>query len=203
MEEKEISQSEAESSKKRKRFWIFLFIGLCTLFGILYAIWWYLQRPAVGEIRMNTVVTERNIDEEKKKTQYEGKYLTFLYETVYKEKSHTLPVKGPIKESIFLSSSDLEGKKLAIVVEERENGDFEASPGFQIRLHKPKEYERKDISITGYKGVLFIKNTVVFEQTFFLHDGNFVVTLSVTSPMSGEALGQELSDCIDSLRFLE
>jgi hypothetical protein len=203
METETLPPEKNLSSKKHSRFWIFLFVGLAILLLSISALWKFLQRPAIGDIRVNTVVTEISAGEKKAEKQYKGEYLTFSYPDIYTEKSHTLPLKGPIKESVFLSSARVTGEKMAVVIEEREGNEFEASPGFQMRINKLKEYTREDVTISGYKGVLFQKNTPVFERTFFLRDTNFVVTISTTSPVSGDGLDQELSSLIESIRFLQ
>jgi hypothetical protein len=203
MSKEKIPQEENQPSQKRSRFWIFLLLGLCIFLGIIYIIWLYLQKPAIGDIRVSTVVSVKDTDKEKESKQFTGKYVSFSYPTGYEEKTHTTPVKGPVKENIFLSMKDLEGKKIAVVVEERENGQFEASPGYLMRVNKPKEYEKENISLGGYKGVIFRKNTVVFERTFYLRDESFIVTISTTSPMSAETLEQELFALIESIHFLK
>jgi hypothetical protein len=87
------------------------------------------------------------------------------------------------------------------VVEERTGGDFEALPSFQMRSDKPTEYDQEPVSVGGFSGFLFKKDTQVFERTFFLHSEDFVISISATSPFSTENLEQGLFSIIGSIRF--
>lgn len=196
-----LSLEEKQPSRKRFRFWIFVLIGTSLFFGIVYITWLFLQQPAIGEIRVVKKVPTEDRDSAKEQKQYQGKYLTFSYPGIYVEKAHEIPIDGPVKESIFLSAADFEGKKIAIVVEERAGGDLEASPSFQMRADKPKEYDQEPVSVDGFSGFLFKKNTQVFERTFFLQSEDFVISISTTSPISAESLEQGLFAVIGSLRF--
>lgn len=203
IENKETEEIEKMPRKKLMR-WVFLLVGLGPATLLVYGVWRYLERPAVGEIWTSTVVSREDRDSKNERKEYRGEYLVFSHPISYEEKTYTLPVKGPVKESILLSEKSVEGKKIAIVVEERSGGDYTASPAFQMRSLKPKDYEKaEDMSLGGYRGVLFRKDTGVFERTFFLHDSDLVVTVSMSSPFSAEALEGELSNIIKSIRFLK
>lgn len=197
------SPKDPPPSSKHSRFWIFLLLALFFFFGAVYIIWLFLQRPAIGDVRVVQKASTEDRDSAQNPKQYQGKYLTFSYPGVYVEKAHETPTSGPIKESIFLSAADFEGRKIAIVVEEREARDFETSPAFQMRSDKPKEYGQETVSASGFDGFLFKKNTQVFERTFFLHSGDFIISISVTSPISAEGLDQGLFAVISSVRFPE
>lgn len=191
---------EKNQSKKHPRFWIFVLIGIIIFFGIAYAMWLFLQSPAIGIVRGKTLISKIN-SETKKEKEYKGEYLTFSYPAVYVEKTHEIPVNGPVKESIFLSANEFEGGKIAIVVEERIGGDFEASPSFKMRVDKPKEYDQEPVSVGGLSGFLFKKNIGMFERTFFFHSGDFVVGASTTSPVSAEGLEKQLFFILASIHF--
>ena len=224
------SREEKKSSKKRFRFWIFItkrsesnestlsfpsavpvksglipviLLGLCLFFGAVFIIWLYLQRPAIGKVWVVEQTPTEDKDSAKKQKQYQGKYLTFSYPSVYAEKSHEAPVTGPVKESIFLSAEDFEGRKIAIIVEGREAGNFEASPSFQMRLNKPKEYEKSSFSENGFEGFLFTKNSRVFEQTALFFVRSLYISISFTSPFTIEGLHEELLHIFKSLEIKE
>ncbi|MFZ2300166.1 MAG: hypothetical protein WAW00_03465 [Candidatus Moraniibacteriota bacterium] len=197
------SQEEKPPSKKRSRVWIFLLIGASLLSGIAYVLWLFLQKPAIGEIRVGKQAPAEERNTGKKQRQFTGKYLIFSYPAAYVEKSHEIPVSGPVKESIFLSAADIEGRKMAITVEERERGDFEASPSFQMRSDESGEYDQESVAVGGFSGFLFKKDSQVFERTFFLHSEDFVISISATSPFGAEDLEQGLFALIGSLRFRE
>lgn len=197
------SQEEKQSSRKRPRFWIFLLIGMSLFFGIVSIIWFFLQQPAIGEVRVSKQAPIEDRDTSNKQKQYQGKYLTFSYPGVYAEKAHEVPVSEPGKESVFLSAADFEGKKIAITVEEREKGNFEASPSFQMRVNKPKEYDKESFSENGFEGFVFAKNSQVFEQTVFFFDEGLFISISVTSPIKIEGLREELMDILKSVNIKE
>jgi len=191
------------SVKRRRQAAIFLFLA-SLICGFLYFVWRFSQNPAVGVIRVGALpVQDENFGQGKELKRFAGKYVSFSYPGAYAEKAHAIPVNGPVKESIFLSAADFEGRKIAIVVEEREGGDFEASPSFQMRSDRPEEYDQEPVSVSGQSGFLFKKDTQVFERTFFLHSEDFVISISTTSPISVESLEQELFAVIGSLRFRE
>lgn len=198
---KPITPAAKENSQKHSRLWIYVTLILLLLFGIVYLIWFYLQKPVVADIRVGARKPSADMDKAKEPKQYYGRYLTFTYSGVYEEKVHTTPEEGPVKESILLSATDLEGQKIAIVVEEREGGDFETSPSFQMRLLKPKEYEKEPIMTNGFRGFLFKKNTQVFEETAFVRKENFIITVSLTSPMNIDGLNMELMNVLRSLKW--
>ena len=193
-------KSFSQQVKTRKRSVVLLCLGL-LLCGFLYFFWQFLQQPVVGTITTEKA-QKKDDGDQKKPILYQGKYLTFMYPSIYEEKAHEIPIKSPVKESIFLSAKDFEGQKIAIVAEERARGDMESSPSFQMRVDKP-EYDQEPVAIGWLSGFLFKKNSPVFEQTFFSHGTDFVVSISMTSPLSMDGLEQDLFALIASIRFRE
>jgi hypothetical protein len=190
-----------ENNKKPRRFWVYIAIIPLLLFAVAYIIWTFLQKPVISDIRVGTKEPSADIIKNKEPKFYQGKYLTFSYPGDYQELTHAISEEKPVKESIFLSATDLEGQKIAVVAEERETGNFEESPSFQMRLLKPKEYKKEPISENGLKGFLFSKNTQVFEETAFVSKGNFIISVSLSSPMSIEGLNKELLGVLQSLEW--
>ena len=186
---------------KRYRFLIFLFLILFFLFSGAYSTWLFLQKPAIGEVRVAKEAPAEDRDSSKKPKQYEGKYLTFSYPGIYAEKARETPVNGPVKESIFLSAADFEGRKIAIIVEQREESNFEVSPSFQMRLLHPKTYARTSIGWEDLDGVLFTKNSQVFEQTAFFQKKNFILSISTTSPLRIDTLREDLENILRNLEW--
>lgn len=190
-----------EKPKKPLRLLVYSVLIVLFFFGLASIVCLFLQEPVIGEVRVGKKAPTEDRDSAKKQKQYQGKYLTFSYPGIYAEKTHEIFVDGPVKESIFLSAADIEGRKIAVTVEEREGGDFEASPSFQMRSDKPTEYDQEPVSIGGQSGFLFKKDTYMFERIFFLHSEDFVISISATSPFSAENLEQELFSIIGSIRF--
>jgi hypothetical protein len=203
----------AKENNKKSSFWKYVIL-ITLLFVGAYIIWLFMQRPSVADIRVGIKESSVDISKNKEPKKYHGKYLTFSYPGDYQELTHTTPEEkparssyansvagGPIKENIFLSAIDLEGQKIAVVVEERATGNFEESPSFQMRLLKPKEYKKEPISENGFKGFLFKKNTQVFEETAFVRKENFIISVSLSSPMNIEGLNKALMDVLRTLEW--
>lgn len=203
-EDKRLSQEKENELpvERHSKVVLFLFIML-LIFGSLYFLWQFLQRPVVGIVGAGKTVSKESSATDTEQLEYQGKYLRFPYPGLYVEKMHELPVKGPVKESIFLSADDVEGKKIAVVVEERKEMVLKASPSFQMRLNKPKEYSKTMIPLDGFDGFIFEKNSQVFEQTaFFFHKG-LLVSISVTSPFKIDGLKEGLIDILKSIQWKE
>jgi hypothetical protein len=198
---KQKTPAAKENNKKSRRFWVYITIILLLLFVGAYIIWTFLQKPVISDIRIETKESSADIVKNKEPKLYQGKYLTFSYPGDYQELTHTISEEKPIRENIFLSATDLEGQKIAVVVEERETGNFEESPSFQMRLLKPKEYKKESISENGWTGFVFKKNTQVFEETAFVSKGNFIISVSLSSAMTIEGLNKALIDILRSLEW--
>lgn len=189
------------SRKGRRKISLFLF-GAVLFSGALYAAWLFLQKPAVGVVRVGTLPTkEESFAQGTEQKHFSGKYFSFSYTGTYEEKNHTVPVSGVIKESVFLSANDFEGRKIAIGVEEREERGLAASPSFQMRMNDPKTYARSSATWGGLDMVLFTKNSQVFEQTVFFQKDNLIVSVSATSPLRLDALSGDLDSFFQSFEW--
>ncbi|MEI8097147.1 MAG: hypothetical protein WCG73_03515, partial [Candidatus Moraniibacteriota bacterium] len=175
----DVQKGEEKLPPKRKRkLWFFLFF-LTLLIGGLYSCWQFFQSPAVGVIRPGALPKKDESFAEGTETKhFVGKHFSFSYPGAYQEISHTLPETGPIKETIFLSAVDVEGKKIAVTEEERENDRLDASPAFQMRERDTKTYRKSSFKWDGLDRVLFTKDSQVFEKAVFLQKKNFILTVS-------------------------
>lgn len=178
-------------------FFAFFLLGLMCLL-----IWRFLQRPAMGTIHPGkTLVVSESFDGRKEKKRYSGKYVDFSYTAAYLERRHDLPVNSPIKESISLSAEDIEGRKITLIVADRGTSDLASDPSFQIRNDTSGEYQSKPLQIANFQGMLFQKNTQIFEVTAFFPYQGHIMSISVTSPFSLEGLETELFDIVESLHL--
>lgn len=193
-------QMKKENDRKGFPLGIFL-LSVLFLMIVVIIFWLYARQPAIGDIHTSTADPQKADDTVQQDKQYSGKYLSFSYPAAYREKVHETPLTGPVKEVFFLSADTIEGRKMAITVEERESSDFEASPSFQLRRNKPEMYEEESILESGFKGILFRKNSVVFERTFFFHHRNLIVIIATTSPFNDENIESELFTLLATLRF--
>jgi hypothetical protein len=186
---------------KRHRYAVIFFVVFLLGLGC-FLLWRFLQSPAVGTIRLGELPTvTESFDVSKEKKRYSGKYFDFSYVVPYVEKRHELPINGPIKESVFLSAEDVEGRKIALVLADRGTSDLTSDPSFQVRSDARGGYRSKTFAVGAFRGILFQKNTQIFEATaFFLYQGQ-IMSISITSPFDEEGLEAELSDIVESLRL--
>lgn len=199
------SPQDTLSSHKRLRFWIFVLLILLLLFGGAYVLWGFLQQPVVGTVgvveQVLTPTGESESPEAEK--QYQGTYLTFTYPATYEEKRRDNPFSEVIQESVFFAAKDIEGQKIAMVVEERTERTFEASPAFQMRMNNAQEYTRKPLALSGLEGFIFTKESQVYEVTAFFRHNTQLVTLSLTSPFTLDGLEKTLLAILESLKWYE
>lgn len=187
---------------KRLKKAVFLLL-LVVCIGGLYLFWLKLQQPAVGIVRVGTGAPESVPVTKIENKRYSGHFVSFSVPGHFVEKSHTLPTNGPVRETIFLSSNESEGKKIAVVVEDRPNGSLEESPSFIMRLMKPKIYKSEVFTIGEAKGTMFFKDSQVYEATAFFRFYGKVVSVSVSSPIRSETLREDLEALLASIQWAE
>ena len=140
-------------------------------------------------------------DKKSEKRLYKGKFLEFFHEAAYVEKSHSTPEGGPIVETVFLSTKDVEGRKIAITVVYRGTTDLTSDPSFQLRQASPQEYHSKNFKEGAWQGVLFEKKSAPFERTIFLEKNGYIISISLTSPFSSDGLEEEVLTIVRELSF--
>lgn len=196
----EIPASKKFSLKRHRGVVLFLLTAVIILGGF-YCFWRFLERPALGTIHPGIVPkVPESFAASNEVKRYVGKYVDFSYAAVYAEKRHEIPESGPVKESIFLSVSDFEGRKIAVTIEDRGSVDFEASPSFYMRLNKPKEYGKEAFSENGFRGFFFAKKMAVFEQDVFFFDKGLLITLAVSSPTTMDGLRDDAMSVFQSMK---
>lgn len=187
---------------KRKQTLLIASLIIIFFCGAVYFLWLFFQTPAVGVIRPGVVPKKEDAFDQSTETKhFAGTYFSFSYPGKYQEVSHTFPETGPVKETLLLSASDVEGKKIAITAEKRDTDTFDASPSFQMRRNDFKTYGRSSLKWQDLDGVLFTKNSQVFEQTVFFRKNNFILSISTTSPFSLETLRGDLENILESLEW--
>lgn len=191
-------QGKEPSTKWRDRIVIFLLL-VGFLVSLIYFLWLFLQNPSIGVIRVGTPpAKDESFEQGKELKRFVGEYVSFSYPGTYVEKTHTLPVEGPIKESIFLSDAGMESKKIAVTIEKRAEESLEASPSYQMRMNDSKTYRRTSIDLNGFSGFLFTKDSQVFEQMVFFRKNGFILSIAVTSPFSLDTLWEGLENILKS-----
>ena len=176
-------------------------MGISLLLIGGYFLWWFFQRKAVGTIRVTDLSTVESSDKMMEKRLYKGKFTTFSHGAIYEERAHLLPESSPLKESVFLSAMDVEGRSIAVTVVDRGTEDLSSDPAFQMRQMTTKEYHQKNFQEGVWRGILFEKSTAPFERTGFFAKNGFVMSVSVTSPFRGDDLEEEFLEIMKSLSF--
>lgn len=194
----ESEQLQKLPHQKRK---IIVLIGILLLLVGGYFLWRVFRGKAVGTIQVQDPTALEFLDKKSEKKLYRGKFVTFSHGAMYEERAHLLPESGPLKESIFLSATDVEGRKIAVTVADRGTDDLSSDPAFQMRQMTKKEYHSKTFQESMWHGVVFEKNSVSFERTGFFAKNGFIVSVSVTSPFSGDSLEAEFLAIMQSLSF--
>jgi len=185
---------------QKKILWGGFFVTLLVV-G-LYFLWHFMNEKATGVV----YGTEKEVSSPEKKQDirlYEGKYVHFSSAATYEEKTHEIPEKGPVKESILLATSGSEGKRIAVTVAFRGTDDLSSDPSFQMRANASGEYEKSSFSQSQapFSGVFFEKSTQPFERTAFFALDEYIVSISVTSLLRSDGLEAELSEIISSLQL--
>lgn len=181
-----------------------LFIGFCGVLFIIvgYFFWHLMNEKNTGKVRQGGK-EQSSLDKNQDLRLYTGKYLKFSYKGIYQERAHSIDESSPLRESVFLTTSDYEGKKIAVTVASRGTNDLSQDPSFQMRSNKPEEYQKSLFSQLAlpFSGVFFEKNTQPFEVTAFFSQKNSIVSISVISLFGIDGLKSELSDLIKSLEL--
>lgn len=187
----EVVSNQAPPKNKRKKMWLAILGVTLTGLGIL---WWYLTRPVYGTI--HTGVTEENQGKKvPEKRLYQGKLVTFSHDGVYEERSHRIPEAGPVLESILLTASTMDGRKIAVTVANRGTIDLESDPSYQVRVNDAT-FERSTFHISSQSGVMFEKKSAPFEKSAFFAVEGRIVTVAVSALFAGERLGSELESLL-------
>ncbi|MBP9728094.1 MAG: hypothetical protein KBD27_01820 [Candidatus Moranbacteria bacterium] len=194
IEEAEPGIQQGKVSRRGKgRAWILLLL----LFFCGYVVWQYFHKKAVGVIRVgNQALTDFSQKNDEKEL-YRGEIIEFFHTATYKERSHSFGENDPVRESVFLSTTDVEGRKIAVTVAYRGTTDLASDPGFQMRQGTPLEYRSKHFQKGLYQGVLFEKVEIPFEITAFFVAEKYIVSFSVTSPFGSDGLEGELLGMIE------
>ena len=198
-EEKE-TKGDQEPGRSKKKLFLSLIFFIMLLFG-LYSLWMFLQKPAVGIIQTEKMTSQEDFDQKNGTKYYRGEYFSFSSGAKYSEKIHTKGKSGPIKENILLSDQSIEGRKIAIIVANRGEDDLAADPSFQMRVGAPRVYTQKTINFPGWRGVIFEKNTSIFEETAFFYHAPYSVSISLTDLFKIDGLEDELLQILSTLKW--
>lgn len=176
-----------------------LFVVLICL-GIAF-LWWFFRQPSYGTITSSASPVKEEQNDPNHRKRYQGKYMTFTYPYDYRRQEAVEAVNYPLLERVYLSRSDVEGRKIALTIQDNTGNRFEEYSSLRIRQDDPKTYQREKIERNGVVAVLFSKNTVVFEKSIFFSRGNDVVSLVMSSPTTENGLREEVLTLFESFEW--
>lgn len=201
MEEDLVIQPEKKPEKRRRPI-IFLAIFVVIAIAVTF-LWWLFQRPSQGTIAMVPASEKIDPAQPDHRKRYQGKYITFTYPYDFQRREEVEAVKHPLLERVYLSRSDIEGRKIALTLQDNSGNSFEEYSSFRIRRNDPDTYTEEKVGRNGLDVVFFTKMTSVYEIGAFFHRGNQVVALVVSSPTTQKGLREELEALIDSFAWKE
>ncbi len=191
-----------ENPQKKPRKMVVFFLGVAGLvfFGV-FLLWRFLQKPAMGTVYLREASYQKVPDTNDEVQTYQGSLFSFSCLAKYTEKTDDKLKDGPIQESILLSNPRIEGKKITIIVANRQSSDLKSDPSFQMREGTPGVYQKKNVDFSGQHAVIFEKKNSVFEETAFFYHAPYIVSISLTSLFRVDGLEDELSHLLRTIRW--
>lgn len=200
--EEDLAIQPERKPEKRRRGIIFLVILVVVAITIAF-LWWLFQRPSQGTIAIVPASEKIDPAHSDYRKRYQGKYITFTYPHDFQRREEVEAVKHPLLERVYLSRSDIEGRKIALTLQDNSGNSFQEYSSFRIRRNDPDTYIEENVGRNGLDVVFFTKTTSVYEIGAFFHRGNQVVALVVSSPTTQKGLREELEALIDSFEWKE
>ncbi|MGB4833559.1 MAG: hypothetical protein WBP40_00845 [Candidatus Moraniibacteriota bacterium] len=200
MEEEKIDNMAHRRPSRRLVYWL---VVLVLLSLILWFLWWLFQRPSHGTVSIAPAVEKTDYADPDHRKRYQGKFFTFTYPYDFNRREEVETVKHPLLERVYLSRSDIEGRKIAVTLQDNTGYRFEEYSSFRIRRDDKRTYQEHEAVRNGFKAAFFTKDTSVFEVSAFLAHGNQVLSVVVSSPISPDGLETEVSTLLDSLQWNE
>ena len=187
-------------SQKPHRFFLWL-IGLVVLTGGVLAFYFWTNQRMVGAIIETRSPSEKSTQEPSAFLQYKGKYITFSYSEKYTPYSTSSDVKFPILEQVLFSTSDIEGRKISVVVQDNTGYLLDEYPGVHMRVLEKGLYQEEKLMQGGRDFILFTKASSVFEAGAFWQEEGRIFSIIISSPIRFQGLQSELLTLLDSLKI--
>jgi hypothetical protein len=199
----EEEKSDIIARRQPPRRFVYWLAALVLLSLTLWFLWWLFQRPSHGTVSVAPSVEKVNYADPDHRKRYQGKYFTFTYPADFNRREESEAVKYPLLERVYLSRSDIEGRKIALMLQDNTGYRFEEYSSFRIRRDDKRTYQEHEAVHNGFKAAFFTKDTSVFEVSAFLAHGNQVLSVVVSSPISPDGLETEVSTLLDSFQWNE
>lgn len=188
-----------EVGRKKKSFKKYLFLGIFCLVAVgIFSLWQKMHTPIQGSISKPKPAAEEAFVETTERKTYQGEHVRFVYPGYFNEKSHEISQENPVLESLLLTSLHSSGEKIAILVEKRSEG-LDGSPNINLRQQKKEEYTKEKAVFGERQALVFRKQSQVYEITAFFVEKGYVVSVSITSPITLEGLPEMLEKIVATL----
>jgi hypothetical protein len=202
MDECSTEKPATTEEKPRQKRWVLFLVSFLAVAAISLFLWWFFRQKSYGSVSVAPTAPEPiDYAAPEHRKEYRGKYITFSYPSDFTRREENESVKYPLLERIYLSKSDIEGRKIALTVQDNTGYSFDEYSSFRIRRAEPSVYHEEKIEKNGLKSVLFTKNSVVFEVSAFFYSDNQVASITVSSPTTLSGLQEEVSALLDSFRW--
>ncbi|MFZ1627157.1 MAG: hypothetical protein WAT81_05140 [Candidatus Moraniibacteriota bacterium] len=195
------TDSQLVTEQKHSKKWLFWAAFLMVTVVLLLFLWWLFTRPSRGTISVAPAPEKTDFSAPEHRQSYQGKYFTFNYPSDFNRQEESETVKYPLLERLLLSRSDIEGRKIALMLQDNTGNTFEEYSSFRIRQSEPSIYREENVTRNGLRVVLFTKETSVFEVGAFFGRGNQVMSIVVSSPTTTKGLHEEVLAILDSFQW--
>ncbi len=201
MEDSTEKSAVLTAEKNQKKWLIFAILFIAVVIATLF-FWWRFNQPSHGSINAVGIPKESvNLSDPAHRKQYQGKYFTFTYPYDFNRREENEAVNFPLLERLFLARNDIEGRKIALTLQDNSGNTFEEYGSFRIRRADPAMYQEESLERNGETIVFFTKATSVFEVSTFFHRGNQVMSITVSSPTTLNGLREEAMAVLDSFQW--
>lgn len=161
-----------------------------------YFAWKMATAPSVGQItysgtdvaKLSKAKGQAGVEtEDSEKKQFNGKYVSFSYDTSYAMKKHEdlTQKKENILETAYFSQTSINSSKIAVTIETMEGRKVEDFSAYVLRKSKPAEYAEGTYDFGKTKGVVFTGRTQgKYEKLYFITNGKYMAELAFSSTRS-------------------
>jgi hypothetical protein len=207
--------SNIDKSKKDKEFfsegirkkiaykikWVGIMIVLCLLGW--YGYYNFFQKPISGEIVQETK-KEKNV-ESMPLERFEAKYLSFRHSPMYRVNFHEKEIteNKNILERALLSQIGIDGKKIALTVEDMTHRNLTDVASYNLRKKMTTRYAESKFNYSDWTGSVFLsRENDIFEKTVFISKENKLIEISFSSVLNSESeTEKESMDVIESIQW--
>lgn len=173
----------ASLREKNGKTFLFIFLVVIFLCGSIVLILFF-RGPAIGTVsKKEPDVFREEIPIEKKVKEFRGTSFLFLLPESFEEKRHETfdGNSGNILEQVFFSEGNVDGRKIAVVIERRPAGGIRELSAVAFRMLHPETYAYESMLFGDRRGSLFVKDEAVYEVTGFFEEGDHIASVSITS----------------------